>query len=61
MFIKHKRQSRKTGLLESSTCKMELIKLIDEIVVKYNAWGTIEQTRGGIGPEFLHCKSYKTH
>ena len=39
----------------------QLIKLIDEIVVRYNAWGTIEQTRGGIGPGFLHCKSYKTH
>ena len=34
----------------------QLIKLIDEVVVKYNGWGIIEQTRGGIGPGFLHSK-----
>ena len=35
----------------------QLINLIDEVVVKYKAWGIIEQTRGGIGPGFLHSKS----
>ena len=35
----------------------QLIKLIDEVVVKYNGWGIIEQTRGGIGPGFLHSKN----
>ena len=32
----------------------QLINLIDNFVVKYNAWGTIEQTRSGIGTGFLH-------
>jgi len=39
----------------------QLIQLIDAVVVKYNAWGTIEQTRGGIGPGFLHNKFHQAH